>query len=138
MDQDKGFTVNDRRSADQEGRQEPIEKYSHASAQASSGPDEPKRSAAAGTLAAIDFATFVLSLATSAQINLGSVPNPETNQTSPNLPAAKQIIDIIGLLQEKTKGNLDKDEATLLEQVLFSLRMHYVRIVEEQKKSGGS
>jgi hypothetical protein len=46
------------------------------------------------------------------------------------------MIDILAMLKEKTKGNLSKDEDALLEQVLFNLRMHYVRIVEEQKKSG--
>ncbi len=86
----------------------------------------------------IDFATFVVSLATSAQINMGSVPHPETDQTSQNMPAAKQMIDILGMLKEKTRGNLNKEEETLLDQVLFNLRMHYVRITEGQKKSGGS
>ena len=138
MDQDKDFTVNDRRSANREHAQEEPTGPPQASAQSSSGPAGPKRNEETGSLATLDFATFVLSLATSAQINLGSVPHPETNQTGRNLPAAKQMIDIIGMLQEKTKGNLSKDEETLLGQVLFNLRMHYVRVAEEQKKSGGS
>ena len=140
MDQDKEFkfTVNDRRTADRESAQEQSTGAPQASTQASSRPADSDPGEETGTLATIDFATFVLSLATSAQINLGSVPHPETNQTGRNLPAAKQMIDIIGMLQEKTKGNLSKDESTLLEQVLFNLRMHYVRISEEQKKSGGS
>ncbi len=137
MDQDKDFTVNDRRTADRQRAEGWPEEASQASTQAFSRPAEPQRDEETGTLATIDFATFVLSLATSAQINLGSVPHPETNQTGRNLPAAKQMIDIIGMLQEKTKGNLSKDETTLLERVLFNLRMHYLRAAKEQKESGG-
>jgi hypothetical protein len=85
----------------------------------------------------MDFSTFVISLASTAQMSLGAVPHPETNQSSVNLPAAKQMIDILALMQEKTKGNLSEQESSLLEQVLFNLRIHYVRTAEGQKKSGG-
>ena len=85
----------------------------------------------------LDFSTFVISLATSAQVGMGAVPHPETNQAAQNLPAAKQMIDILALLQEKTKGNLTDDESSLLDQVLHNLRVHYVRAVEGQNKSGG-
>ena len=85
----------------------------------------------------LDFSTFVISLASSTQVNLGAMAHPETNQTVQNIPAAKQMIDILTMLQTKTKGNLTEAEAALLEQVLFSLRMHYVRAVDGQKKSGG-
>lgn len=74
----------------------------------------------------IDFATFVLSLSHSALMHLGEAPHPETNQIETNLPLAKQNIDILGLLEEKTKGNLTGDEERLLAQVLFDLRMRFV------------
>ncbi len=74
----------------------------------------------------IDFATFVLSLSHSALMHLGEAPDPETNKVEKNLPLAKQNIDILGLLDEKTKGNLTGDEERLLAQVLFDLRMRYV------------
>lgn len=74
----------------------------------------------------IDFATFVLSLSHSALMHLGEAPDPETNKVEKNLPLAKQNIDILGLLEEKTKGNLTGDEERLLAQVLFDLRMRYV------------
>ena len=85
----------------------------------------------------LDFSTFVISLATSAQVGLGAVPHPETNQAAQNFPAAKQMIDILALLEEKTNGNLTEAESALLDQVLHNLRIHYVRAVEGQKKSGG-
>jgi hypothetical protein len=81
---------------------------------------------AEGALPTIDFATFVLSLSHSALMHLGEAPHPETNQVEANLALAKQNIDLLGLLEEKTKGNLTGDEERLLAQVLFDLRMRYV------------
>ncbi len=80
----------------------------------------------ADTLPSIDFATFVLSLSHSALMHLGEAPHPETNTVEANLPLAKQDIDLLGLFDEKTKGNLTGDEERLLAQVLFDLRMRYV------------
>lgn len=77
-------------------------------------------------LPTIDFATFVLSLSHSALMHLGEAPHPDTNKVESNLPLAKQNIDILGLMEEKTKGNLSGDEERLLAQVLFDLRMRYV------------
>jgi len=81
---------------------------------------------AAEELPTIDFATFVLSLSHSALMHLGEAPHPETNNVESNLALAKQNIDLLGLLEEKTKGNLTGDEERLLAQVLFDLRMRYV------------
>ena len=81
---------------------------------------------AAEELPTIDFATFVLSLSHSALMHLGEAPHPETNNVEKNLALAKQNIDLLGLLEEKTKGNLTGDEERLLAQVLFDLRMRYV------------
>lgn len=74
----------------------------------------------------IDFATFVLSLSHSALMHLGEAPDPETNETRVDLVLAKQNIDIVGLLEDKTKGNLTGDEERLLAQILFDLRLRYV------------
>ncbi|MBI1909230.1 MAG: DUF1844 domain-containing protein [Deltaproteobacteria bacterium] len=83
---------------------------------------------------AIDFSTFVFSLAASAQIQLGMVPDPTTQKEAPNLPMARQTIDLIALLQEKTKGNLSEEENQLMEAVLHNLRLQYV----ERTKKGVS
>ena len=77
--------------------------------------------------APIDFITFALSLGSSAFVHLGDVPNPESKVFEPNLPLAKQTIDVLGLLQEKTRGNLTEEEATFLENLLADLRMRYVQ-----------
>lgn len=74
----------------------------------------------------IDFATFVLSLNHSALMHLGEAPNPEDNEVRLSLPLAKQTIDLLGLLEEKTKGNLTGEEERLISQILFDLRMRFV------------
>lgn len=81
----------------------------------------------------IDFATFILSLSHSALMHLGEAPHPETHEVEPNLALAKQDIDILGLIDEKTKGNLSGDEERLLTQVLFDLRMRFVERSKGQK-----
>jgi len=89
-------------------------------------PEEGGEQAEQDPLPTIDFATFILSLSHSALMHLGEAPHPETNRVEANLPLAKQNIDLLGLLEEKTKGNLTGDEERLLAQVLFDLRMRYV------------
>ena len=82
----------------------------------------------------IDFATFVLSLSSSAAYHLGLVPHPEDESMSSNLPMAKQTIDILGILQEKTKGNLTGEEERLLGEVIYNLRMAYVTATKKCSK----
>jgi hypothetical protein len=87
--------------------------------------------AAEEALPNVDFATFVLSLSHNALMYLGEAPNPETGGVAKNLPLARQAIDLIAMLEEKTKGNLSGDEERLIGQILFDLRMRYV----EQSKA---
>ena len=78
----------------------------------------------------LDFGTFVLSMSSSALVHLGEVPEPESGLMQENLLAAKQTIDILCMLERKTKGNLDQQEARLLKDMLFELRMKYVQRVK--------
>lgn len=80
------------------------------------------------TLPRVDFATFILSLSHSALMHLGEAPNPETGKMEKNLMLARQTIDLVGMLEDKTKGNLSGDEERLVGQILFDLRMRYVEI----------
>lgn len=75
----------------------------------------------------LDFRSFIVSLATQALVMLGEVPNPETGQVTMHLEAAQQTIDILGMLQEKTKGNLTAEEDKLLNDILVSVRMAFVK-----------
>lgn len=90
--------------------------------------DEPTKDAGAeaAPLPEIDFGTFVMSLATSALVHLGEVAHPDGKTDERNLPLAKQTIDILGMLREKTRGNLGREEAQLLDNLLYDLRMKYV------------
>ncbi|MBW1890019.1 MAG: DUF1844 domain-containing protein [Deltaproteobacteria bacterium] len=75
----------------------------------------------------LNFPTFIFSLNSSALLNLGVIEDPGTGEKAKNLPLAKQTIDILGILEEKTKGNLTEDEAGMLKNFLFELRMLYVK-----------
>lgn len=77
----------------------------------------------------LDFSTFVLSLSTSVLMNLGVVENPITKQKEKEPAVAKQTIDLLDLLKEKTQGNLTGEEARLLDDVLAELRLWYVKVV---------
>ena len=75
----------------------------------------------------LSFVTFVLSLASSAAIHFGDLPDPSGQQTEPNLEGAAQMIAILTLLDQKTRGNLTAEERQVLEQVLYELRMRFVQ-----------
>ncbi len=85
--------------------------------------------AAGKPLPKMDFNTLILSLSTSTLYNLGIAPDPVTKQTvEPNLEMARQTIDTLEILQEKTRGNLEAEEAKLLESLLYELRLRFVEI----------
>jgi len=79
-----------------------------------------------------DFAFFITTLALQASVFLGKIPNPATNKIEEDPAQAKFLIDTMGMLKEKTKGNLSKEEADLLDNVLYELRMQYI------SKGGGT
>jgi hypothetical protein len=74
----------------------------------------------------LTFASFVVGLSTEALALMGEMPHPATGERLNDLGGAQQLIDIIAILQEKTRGNLSRDEDTLLDAILFDLRMKYV------------
>jgi hypothetical protein len=76
----------------------------------------------------ITFSVFVMSLNTSALVQLGELEEPGAGGKSVNLELARHTIDTIAMLQEKTRGNLDKDEQTMIDNILCDLRMRYVRL----------
>lgn len=135
MEEEKGFNVRDRRaylSGDAEAEKGPSEKKPFA--QEKKEPPAQQSPAAGATeeeAFPVNFSSFVLSLATSALIHLGEEANPGTGEKSIQLPMARQVIDLLSLLEEKTKGNLSKEEEALISQILFTLRMKFV---ETEKK----
>ncbi|NMC68793.1 MAG: DUF1844 domain-containing protein [Myxococcales bacterium] len=79
----------------------------------------------------VDFVTFVVSLSTNALVSMGLLPRPDTGEKKRDLPSARQTIDILALLQQKTKGNLTGEEERILDTVLYDLRMTYVQVVRK-------
>ena len=84
----------------------------------------------------VTFVGFVLSLAHTAAVHLGDIPNPVTGAPgAPNLPAAAQLIDILVMLEQKTRGNLTAEERQLLEQLLYELRVRFSEVAQQAQPS---
>lgn len=83
----------------------------------------------------VTFSTFILSLLTTAAVHFGDIAPPGSEQRlQPNLAGAAQMIEILGMLQQKTRGNLEPDEQRFLEQALYELRMRYVEAAKAEKR----
>jgi uncharacterized protein DUF1844 len=80
----------------------------------------------------MSFSTFVMGLTTQALMHLGEIADPVQQRVAHDLPAAKQMIDLLGILRDKTKGNLDAAEEQLLGEVLYDLRMRYVEVARSR------
>jgi hypothetical protein len=91
--------------------------------------EDRKEEKGGGPLPEVTFSNFVFSLSTQALIQLGEIQDPESKKAMKNLPLAKQTIDLIGMLKEKTRGNLTKEEQALVDSALYDLRMRYVKAV---------
>jgi hypothetical protein len=121
----KGYTFTDKRGLE---RDEPLE------GKLSTEPDpHPSGNNDRMSSQSIDFTTLIMSLASAALVSMGRVPDPETGTVRKNLVFAQQNIDIIHLLQEKTRGNLTAEEQQLAEQILYELRMSYISAIKDDK-----
>jgi hypothetical protein len=82
----------------------------------------------------LDFSALVLSLGSSALVHLGEAPDPTSGQKreQPEFPMAQQSIDLLAMLQEKTRGNLTDEEARFLDNMLFDLRMLFLQVSQRQ------
>ena len=133
----KGFTVQDRRrfSSETGEAREDVAEAQEAANQASqqtTAAQERADGAQANALPEIDFSTFVISLSTQVLMHLGEIANPASGKVEADISVAKQMIDILGMLCEKTRGNLNANEAQLMEGILFDLRMKYVEAVKKR------
>lgn len=82
----------------------------------------------------VSFAHFILSLGTTAAVHFGDLPDPSTGEVGEtNLQAASQMIELIAMLQEKTRGNLEPAESKLLEDLLYDLRMRFVQAQQQPR-----
>ncbi len=136
-DEEKGFSVKDRRmfsGAESEKTEKDEKPDGSARPDDTETPSGSKQAAEADAdrlddmpLPEVSFPTFILSLNASALMHLGAIEDPETNRPSKNLPMAKQTIDILSMLEEKTRGNLTNEEENMLKNILYDLRIAFVR-----------
>ncbi len=128
----QGFTVKDKRAFHEDGatREEgpnperdkgPTPDSKQAAGESGAAGEPPP-----GTPGKIDFPSYILSYYTQGLVLLGEVPNPYTNKKEEDLESARHIVDLLGLLETKTKGNLTPEEGQLLESVLYELRMKFM------------
>lgn len=132
-EEERGFKVQDRRRFTASGDA----RESDGQPAAAEPADAQLPPAAAGhePLPEINFTTFAISLSTQALVHLGEVEDPLTHTSHTDLDAARQLIDILGMLRDKTRGNLDGDEERLLDAILYDLRL---RFVERTKRAPGA
>jgi len=125
---EKGFVIKDKRIFDESGeaRKEELKKEEPST---EDRPQEKKRDETVREeyVPEVTFSNFVLSLSTTVLYHFGDFPDPATNKAEKNLTAAKQTIDMLNMLKNKTVGNLDNNEKELLDGILYELMMRYVK-----------
>lgn len=134
-EEERGFTVKDKRRIFREGESEAKESGADAKADEAEAPGEtePKedveKTQTEIPLPEVNFTTFLLSLNSSALLHLGEIADPISKEKNRDLSLAKHTINVIAMLQEKTRGNLTEDEKRLVDGILYDLRMRYVQQV---------
>lgn len=132
----KGFVIKDRRLFDESGTSRVDQEVKPEDRKEEVSPEEVPRASSAQTetpetetspLPEINFASFIFSLSTTAMYHFGDFPDPVTKESRRNLSAAKQTIDILSILKTKTEGNLDEQEKQMLDEILYELRMRFIK-----------
>jgi len=126
--EEPAFRVTDKRMFREDGelREKAVEREKKPDPSPSARGAQPSADPPPGTAPQIDFASYILSYYTQGLVFLGEAPNPFTNQKEQDLESARHMVDILGMLQEKTKGNLTREEDQLLESALYELRMKFM------------
>lgn len=127
-EEEKGFVIKDKRTFSPETGESRTEEPQKTEEEIGTEKEAP--AVEETQLPEINFSTFIFSLSSSALFHFGEIPDPSSGTKEKNLPMAKHTIDILGMLEEKTKGNLAPDEEQLLENILYDLRMRYVKETE--------
>jgi len=131
QDDQEDFKVTDKRNFQEDGETRPTPDVSEKQdektvAEPSSDLKNEMPEKETPPLPPIDFPSYLLSYYTQGLVLLGEVPSPYSGKKEEDVEAARHTIDILTMLQEKTKGNLNQDEEKLLENVLYELRMKYM------------
>ena len=128
-DEEQGFVIRDRRGS-ASGETAPATS-STAKGTTSSAAASTDTSHAA-PVPPVTFSSFVISLGSSSLMLMGEQLDPQQSPMPVNLPQAKEIIDLLSVLEDKTKGNLTSDEQTVLRDMLYALRMKYVTLASSK------
>ena len=132
-EEEKGFVIKDRRSFDKDGGlKEEKESGVNTPPQEEKRQETKKAEDQRPPLPEVNFNALIFSLSSSAYFNLGEIADPQTGEKNKDLPLAKHSIDIIAMLGEKTKGNLNNEEQQFLENILADLRLRYVKAIKGQ------
>lgn len=129
--QGPGFTVRDRRTFDSEGKVKESVRAEKQEDQKKDKDREEKKEKGTAPLPEVNFSSFLLSLSSSSLLHLGEIADLQSGEKKKDLALAKQSIDIISLLKDKTKGNLTPEEENLLDHLLYDLRMRFVKASEQ-------
>jgi hypothetical protein len=130
-EEEKGFVIKDKRTFSETGEPSPEEpQEEEKSTEDQPAPDEGETAAEEEQLPGVNFATFIFSLSSSALLHFGEIADPSSGEKTRNLPMAKHTIDILAMLEEKTQGNLTSDEEQLFKNILYDLRMRYIKETE--------
>jgi hypothetical protein len=127
--EEKGFVIRDRRSFDDSGELKKEEAEAASGKEQSEKREEPSKKdrGERPPLPEVSFSTLIMSLSSSALFHLGEIPDPQTGKKTKDLPLAKHTIDTIGMLREKTQGNLSEEEQKFVDSMLADLRMRFVK-----------
>ena len=125
MAEEQEFKVTDRRGFTEDGKPKPVEEKP-AEAPTSAAASGGRQDKSGGARPPIDFPSYILRCYTQGLVLLGETPNPYTNKKEEDVEAVRNIIDILSMLEQKTKGNLSGEESQLLESVLYELRMKFM------------
>jgi hypothetical protein len=129
-EQEEGFIIRDRRGSST-GADRPAPATSHSQAASKEAPSSPTAGAETASGVPVTFASFVISLGSSSLMLMGEQLDPQQPAMPVNLPQAKEIIDLLSVLDVKTKGNLTTEEQTVLRDMLYALRMKYVSLTSK-------
>ncbi len=129
-EEEQGFVIRDKRGRSSASEESPTSKAQPSSEAAAA--DVPPSSEAAAPSPPLTFSSFVFSLGTSALMLMGESLDPQQPTPPVNLPQAKEIVDILSMLEEKTKGNLTSEEGSVIKDMLYTLRMKYVSATSGQ------
>ena len=130
-EEEKGFIIKDRRSFDKEGELKEEKGAGDTGSQKTEG-EKSEQDTQRMPLPEVNFNSLIFSLSSSALLNMGDIAEPQTGERKKDLPMAKYSIDIISMLQEKTKGNLSEEEHRFLDSILADLRLRYVKATKKQ------